>query len=42
MSNADAYWLTACFTIVTAILLGVRDRLKRIEKKLDSLAKLQK
>lgn len=37
MSNLDGLFLVACFTIVIVYLAGIRDRLKRIEEKLDKL-----
>jgi len=39
MSHADSYFLTTCFTIVTVLLLSLRERLKRIESKLDEASR---
>ena len=37
MSERDGWFMVVCFTIVTVLLAGIRDRLKRIEEKLDNL-----
>jgi hypothetical protein len=37
LSNGDSWWFATCFAIVTALLVAVRDRLKRIEEKLDQV-----
>jgi hypothetical protein len=37
MSTADGLFFVAAFTIVTVLLSSIRDRLKRIEEKLDKL-----
>lgn len=38
MSNADWYAICFAFSAVTALLFSLRERLKRIEDKLDKLA----
>jgi hypothetical protein len=35
MSNADELFFAICFTILTVLLIGLRERLKRIEEKID-------
>jgi hypothetical protein len=39
MSEVDGLFFVICFTIVIVFLHGIRDRLKRLEEKLDSIAK---
>ena len=39
MSKGDEYFFTICFTILTILLVGLRDRLKRIEVKIDKSLK---
>lgn len=38
MSNADLWFFSISFAILTAILLGMRERMKRIEEKLDKMS----
>jgi hypothetical protein len=38
MSNADEWFLSMAFGVVTAILWAMRERLKRIEEKLDKMS----
>jgi hypothetical protein len=37
MSNADGWFFAIAFSVVTLFLHGIRDRLNRIEKKLDKM-----
>jgi len=39
MSSADVWVFSIAFTVITVLLFAVRDRLKRIEEKLDKLGK---
>jgi hypothetical protein len=39
MSTADGLFFVAAFTIVIVLQSSIRDRLKRIEKKIDTLGK---
>jgi hypothetical protein len=39
MTNADAWFFSIAFAIVSSLLWAVRDRLKRIEDKIDKLGK---
>ena len=39
MTKADEWFFSIAFAIVTALLWALRDRLKRIEEKLDKMGK---
>lgn len=39
MNKGQEWFITICFTLVIVFLFGIRDRLKRIEEKIDKVLK---